>query len=71
MTYQMIEDYGKVKKEKDCYPHKNFDEIKEYCLKNNLSLIDYIYRFEDEDIFDYVKNIMNVMLNSVASGLSK
>ena len=61
----------KAKKEKKCYPHKNFDEIKKYCLENNLSLIDYIYRFEDDDIFAYVKNIMEVMLSSISSGLSK
>ena len=61
----------KVKKEKDCYPHKNFEEIKAYCLSNNLSLIDYIYKYEDEDIYSYTESIMKTMLQSVESGLSK
>ena len=58
-------------KEEDTYPHKTFDQIKKYCIENSLTLIEYIYRFEKEDINEYIENIYRVMMNSIESGLSK
>ena len=40
-------------REKEVYPHHNFQEIKNYCVENQLSLIDYIYRFDEKDIKEY------------------
>ena len=53
----------------DVYPHKNFDDILNYCDMSNLSLVDYILKFEP-DIFDYLKNVYDVMLNSINEGLT-
>ena len=58
-------------REKEVYPHHNFQEIKNYCLENQLSLIDYIYRFDEKDIKEYGYQILDTMLKSVESGLSK
>ena len=60
-------DGEEVDEGRDVYPHKNFDEIKKYCKDNNLSLVDYIVKFEGEDIYDYIDNIYNVMNDLIES----
>ena len=59
------EDFGF---EDDVYPHHNFDEVKEYVNKKNISLYDYVVEFEP-DIADYMNDIVLQMLKTVASGL--
>lgn len=54
--------------EKDVYPQNTFSEVKEYCDKNNLSLFDYVKRFDD-GIVDYLKEIWKTMRESVERGL--
>lgn len=51
------------------YPHKSFSEISEYCRKNNISLYDYILKFEDKNILSYLEEIWNAMKQSIAAGL--
>lgn len=58
-------------KKKYIYKETTFDEIKDYCNKNNLSLKDYIYKNEDSDIKDFLKHIYNTMKKVIKSGLSK
>lgn len=53
------------------YPHKNFDEIKKYCFDNNLSLVEYINHFEDDNIDEYIENIYQVMMETINKGLNK
>ncbi|MBI9009891.1 MAG: L-serine ammonia-lyase [Tenericutes bacterium] len=53
----------------EIYPHKNFDEIKEYCIQNNLQLYDYVYQFEDESIKDYLKTVWTTMKEAIHEGL--
>ena len=44
-----IEIEGQVKElVPNIYTLKSFGEIKEYCVKNNISLADYVYEVEDE-----------------------
>ena len=61
----------KEEDEIEVYPHKNFNEIKSYCLENNISLIDYIDRFESDGIRDYIEEIYKVMMDSIDRGLKK
>ena len=56
---------------KEVYPHKTMGEIIKYVRKNNLTLIDYIKAFEDDEFFDYLEYIFNVMEECVKSGLVK
>lgn len=51
------------------YPHHRFSDIKEYVLKNNMSLYDYVLKFEDENIKDYLKYIWKKMKESINNGL--
>ncbi|MBN2605367.1 MAG: L-serine ammonia-lyase [Bacilli bacterium] len=51
------------------YPHKFFFEIKQYCEENNLTLYEYVYRFEDDKIKEYLFLIWKTMKNSIKNGL--
>jgi L-serine dehydratase len=51
------------------YPHNNFQEIKDYCVINGLTLYDYVYKFENPDFKDYLREIWKVMKNAINQGL--
>ena len=51
------------------YPHNNFQEIKDYCVINGLTLYDYVYKFEDPDFKNYLREIWKVMKNTINQGL--
>ncbi|HQN74766.1 MAG TPA: L-serine ammonia-lyase, iron-sulfur-dependent, subunit alpha [Bacillota bacterium] len=51
------------------YPHNNFQEIKDYCVTNGLTLYDYVYKFEDSDFKNYLREIWKVMKNTINQGL--
>jgi len=54
---------------KQVYPHKNFQEIRDYCVANNLTLYQYVYSFEDQGFKDYLRNIWQVMKDTINQGL--
>lgn len=54
----------------DVYPFKNFEEIKEYTKNNNISLVDLVYKFENDDIHSYLENVYEIMLESINRGLN-
>ena len=56
---------------KDIYPFKSFDEIKKYCLENNLSLYELVLKYEGESILNHLEKVYDVMENSVTNGLTK
>lgn len=51
------------------YPHSSFQEIKDYCRANQLSLHEYVYHFEGEDIKNYLTEIWAVMEKAIDIGL--
>lgn len=53
------------------YIHKNFGEIAKYCKSNNIRLSDYVFKYEDADIKQFLLNVWNTMQNAVYEGLSK
>ena len=55
----------------DVYPFKSFEEIKQYCNENNMSLADVVYKFDHKDIKEYLLKIRYVMESSILNGLSK
>ncbi len=61
---------GRESAEVQVYPHKSFNEIKTYCREHNLSLFDYVVRFEGEDIISFLKDIWTTMQNAVERGIS-
>ena len=55
---------------KEVYPHDTFEQIREYCNQNDLSLFDYVLRFEP-DIEEYLGAIWARMQKSIWRGLDK
>ena len=55
----------------EVYPEKNFSEIKEYCLSHNISLPEYVYLREGNDIKEYLKKVFETMMDTVNRGLEK
>ncbi len=51
----------------DVYPHKYFEEIKQYCIENEYSLVDYVNKFDP--ITDYINDIFDQMIKTVDDGL--
>lgn len=56
-------------KKNQVYPHNSFEEIKAYCLENNLRLFEYVYQHEDADIKIFLNEVWNVMKQSINEGL--
>lgn len=57
--------------EKDVYPFKNFLEIKEYCIKEKISLAEFVYRYEDKDIKEYLHLVDQTMKEAIQRGLNE
>lgn len=51
------------------YPHSSFEEIKNYCLENHMTLYDYVFHFEDESFKNYLKDVWRVMQDAINIGL--
>lgn len=56
--------------EKEIYPQKNLTEIIEQCRKEEISLLDFIYRYEGGELKDYLAKIWIAMKDTVERGLS-
>ena len=54
---------------KDIYPHHTLKEITDYCKKEKISLIEYVKRFEDEDILSYLANVYDAIEESRNNGI--
>lgn len=59
---------GTEAESKEVYPQKNFSEIKEFAVKNKISLSEYVKRYE-QDVYSHFAKIWNVMKESVERGL--
>ncbi|MBR2971270.1 MAG: L-serine ammonia-lyase [Clostridia bacterium] len=57
------------KKVKNVYPHNTFRGIVKFCEKNGLSLSEYVFHFEDEDIHDYLLTVWRTMNEAISAGL--
>lgn len=60
-----------LEEEKEVYPHNTFEEIKKYCLKNKITLIEYINQFEDKDIKEYIEIVYKKMMQNIDDGLKQ
>ncbi len=53
------------------YKHTSFADIEAYCRENNLSLADYVFSFDHDDIKHHLEAVWTQMKATIASGLSK
>ena len=51
------------------YPHHLMKDILEFTKENNMSLADYVYKFEDNNFKDYLKEIYQTMKVAIKRGL--
>ncbi|MBQ5891467.1 MAG: L-serine ammonia-lyase [Bacteroidales bacterium] len=56
---------------KEVYPHHNLTEILQYLDENGLTFWEYVQEFEDENIWDYLREVLQVMKKSVEDGLNE
>ena len=51
------------------YPHSRMNEILEYISKTNMSLVDYVLKYETESIKEYLSNVLIQMRETLNKGL--
>ncbi len=54
---------------KNIYPHNKFMDIIEYCRSENLIIWEYVGKFENDSIWEFLKDIWDTMKESVENGL--
>lgn len=52
------------------YKESNFNEIAQYCQREQIRLWEYILQNEDDDFQDYIKTVWEAMKNSIKNGLN-
>lgn len=65
----LLYDDDNLQPPKQIYPHKNLNEILEYCDKKGINLYDYVLEFEGDDFKAYLYEIVDAMFASVEAGL--
>lgn len=53
------------------YPHNSMEEILKYCKENNLTLVEYIKKYEDDDLEDHLKKAYFAMKEAAHRGILK
>ena len=61
----LLYDDDNLQPPKQIYPHKNLNEILEYCDKKGINLYDYVLEFEGDDFKAYLYEIVDAMFASV------
>ena len=56
--------------DREVYPFLNFSQILAQCRKENISLLDLIYRLEGDQLRDYLRKIWRAMQEAVERGLA-
>ncbi len=51
------------------YPHLTFNEINAFCREKGITLCDYVYNYEDQDIKNFLTSIWQVMRQAIKRGL--
>ncbi|MGL4394795.1 MAG: L-serine ammonia-lyase, iron-sulfur-dependent, subunit alpha [Brevinema sp.] len=52
------------------YPHKYMSEIMQYCKDEKIELWEYVDRFDNDDIWEYLEEILNAMMDAIDHGLT-
>lgn len=63
-----VEYDGKKEESIDIYPDNSFEEIRKYCLDNNLTLAQYVDKYED--INDHLNKVYKTMIEAISRGLN-
>lgn len=55
----------------DIYPHTRMKDIMEYCISKGLNYWEYVQRYEDADLWDYLAEVWQKMKESIKRGLTE
>ena len=55
----------------DIYPHTHMKDIMEYCTGKGLNYWEYVQRYEDADLWDYLAEVWQKMKESIKRGLTE
>lgn len=64
-----ISDNGKRNDVKSIYPLHTMKDILVYCRENGIHFWEYVARYEDSHIWDYLASVWEVMKNAIHNGL--
>ena len=53
----------------DVYPHHTLTDIVNYCKQENISLVDYVQKYEDKDILSYLGDVYDAIEASRTNGI--
>lgn len=53
----------------EVYPHNSIEEVMRYCFQNRLTYWEYVARFEDDTIKDFLYEVWSVMKQAIERGL--
>ena len=67
---KIITDNSKPENTEKTYPFENLEEVLRYCMKNGMQLWQVVFEFEGPDIKDYLKEVWQVMQDSIFNGLN-
>ena len=55
--------------DQDVYPHSTLKEIIDFCEQSHTSLADYVRKYEDKDIDEYIRKVIKVMDEAIKRGI--
>lgn len=53
----------------EVYPHNSFEQIKNYCDQEDITIPQYVARFEGDAVREYLQDIWDCMKNAIKQGL--
>lgn len=66
----LVDEGASLKAGTHVYPHQYLKEITEYCKENDLTLWQYVEKFDSDDIWEFLEEIRIAMMNSIEAGLN-
>src|SRR5574344_1750015 len=66
-----IADENTVESEKHIYPHNSLNDILSFIGKEGMTFWEYVQKYEESDIWDYLSEVWTVMQKSVEDGLQE
>ncbi|MDD2242458.1 MAG: L-serine ammonia-lyase [Bacteroidales bacterium] len=64
-----ISDTGKRGSENSIYPHSKMKDILKWCLDNGMTFWEYVEKYEEKDIWDYLAEVWKIMMDEIQRGL--
>ena len=61
-----ISDSGTRSVSKSIYPHSTMNSVLDFCIKEGVNFWEYVDKYEDENVWDYLREVWIVMKNSIA-----